>query len=320
MATEYILPEKIYQSSIDTSSNLLTLQLRGSTKTNFWTRPLFGKDYERLNNTGNIIVFDLSNKQIRWDRKIDFLRERIFQDGNVIIINHNSSFGYSYSHRLDIKTGADQWESKAFIRYINCKKGIGIGYRAQYLDGVTKPLQGIDLTNGKLVWKTRKRPVYNLNIYLELNDSTIVLVNETGLHAIYLSNGKGWDYKSTTLFTDYTYTFLYDVIWLVGSLAVGHGILTSGNENLNINYHLLSNVLFNNSDIYFASKDEIGRLGHDGQIKWKTPLQDSLISESSIFIRDSLLFMINTGYTHWDIGSRISNTNKIEFGTPFIAA
>jgi hypothetical protein len=121
-ATEYIFPEKIYYSSFDTSSNLIILQLCGSMKTNFLTRSNWETSINgiTLNLKGSIAVFDLSNKQMRWDTNVAFIPGYVIQEAGMLIINKYSSFGWVYEpcHRLNIKTGADQWESKTFIRYI----------------------------------------------------------------------------------------------------------------------------------------------------------------------------------------------------------
>jgi len=306
-ATEYFFPGRIVQSSFDTESEILKLQVRGTSRN--------GK---RLNNTRTVAIFDLANKKLIWNRKIDLelLLKGVDQEGNVILY-----FFSPFWCRLNIETGADQWETTNLLQYINSGRGIGIGSKSHSRN----ILEGIDLKTGNQVWKNKERRLYSVINNFHLNDSVIVVTDGGGLHSIDLRDGSGWDYHTTTLATDYAGQLI--TLGVAIGLDIAFSLITRTQVSFpfsalgytNNIWYLFSNVLVDSRNIYFASSYEIARLSHDGQVKWKTPLPEKSVSGSSIFTRDNLLYMVNTGYARLSYGGSFYY-DQVRCGTPFIAA
>jgi outer membrane protein assembly factor BamB len=292
-AKQYIFPERIDNYYIDTTSNLLTVQLRGTSKNGKW-----------LNSTGNVILYDLSNKKEKWIKKINYQQSIIDQFDNVMIQTIANK-----SYCLNIENGENLWEVENTIYYIDHLQKIGIGYKNKNSTDFSNTLEGIDLANGNPRWKREINREYGWNDIFHLNDSVIVVAS-SGLHSVNLKDGTGWDYDAITGEKDYKETIAANAIGAAVGVLTGTFVMSAG---VNLVKDIVSNVLVDSLSIYFASKEKITRLDHDGQIKWSFPLAKGLASASSIFIKDSILYMINSGYAF--MGNR-----QLDFGTPFIAS
>jgi len=76
----------------------------------------------------------------------------------------------------------------------------------------------------------------------------------------------------------------------------------------------LANVIVDSSNVYMASKEQLAKIDkYSGEVIWNDTFQKDLASKSSIFMNDSLVFMVNKGFAF--MGNR-----KLNFGNPFIAA
>lgn len=292
-AREYIFQQRIDNSHIDTTTNLLTVQLRGTSKNGKW-----------LNNSGDVALYDLSNNKIKWTKKVFYQQGNIEQFDNMIIQTIANK-----SYCLNIENGETLWEVKNTIYYVVPGKKIGIGYKFKSSTGYTNTLEGIDLTNGNPIWKREINREYSWNNIFHLNDS-VIIVAAAGLHSVNLRNGTGWDYNTITGKKDYTETALTNAAGVVVGVLTGVFVTATGH---NLVREVVSNVLLDSNSIYFASKEKISRLDHEGNVKWNSPLPADLTSSSSIFIKDSVLFMINKGFAF--MGYR-----QLDFGKPFIAA
>jgi len=59
---------------------------------------------------------------------------------------------------------------------------------------------------------------------------------------------------------------------------------------------LVSNTITDSSNIYFASKEQLVKIDkQSGETVWKFPFSNDIASKSSIFMNDSVIFMINKG-------------------------
>ncbi len=293
-AMEYVFPERIYDSYIDTLSNLLTIQLRNVSNNGKW-----------LKNSGNVVLYDLSNKKVKWSKKIKYQLSSIEQFNNVIIQRKGNA-----SYCLNNENGKDLWKVQDAIYYVNSFEKIGIGYKYNIYNGsYTNNLEGIDLTNGKTIWHREINREYSWNDILHLNDSVIIVV-AAGLHSINIKNGTGWDYNTITGKKDYDATIAANAAGVAVGLLTGAFVISTGHDLVR---DIVSNVLVDSSDIYFASKEKIARLDYNGNIKWTHTLPKDLVSKSVILLKDSLIYMINKGYAY--MGYR-----QLDFGMPFIAA
>jgi len=290
---EYIFPERIHETFLDTTSGFLTVQLRGLRKEKW------------LSNKGNILQYDLNNKNLLWSKKIAYQTSSLQQFSNTMIFTVANK-----SNCLDIRTGNEIWEVKNNIYYVDPIDNIGIGYRFKSSTGYSNELEGIDLKSGKEIWKRDLNREYGWNDIFYINDSTMIVV-AAGLHSININNGKGWDYNTVTGKKDYTGTAAANALGVAAGLLTGTFVMSTGH---NLVRDVVSNSLVDSSSIYFASKEQLSKIDKQtGNVLWKYPFPKNLPSKSSLFMNDSVVFMVNKGYAF--MGYR-----QLDFGKPFIAA
>ncbi|MDR0232090.1 MAG: PQQ-like beta-propeller repeat protein [Dysgonamonadaceae bacterium] len=298
IGTEYAFPDIIYKTFLDTVSGLLTVQLRGTSKNEKW-----------LNNTGHILQYDLNEQKLMWSKKIAYLTSELLQAENVMIYMVHNKFG-SKSSSLDIYTGKELWKSNHTIYHIDPINRIGVGYKPNIGFNSKNKLEGIDLDNGNALWKMNLNREYGWNDAFHINDSTLIVV-ASGLHSINILNGDGWDYEAITGVKDYTGTVAAAAIGLAAGLLTGTFLIPTGYDLVS---DLGSNVLMDDLDFYFSSKEKLVRIDKQtGEIIWEQPLPKDLTGKSTIFIEDDRIFMINEGIAF--VGNR-----QVSFGGPFIAA
>ncbi|MDP4107461.1 MAG: PQQ-binding-like beta-propeller repeat protein, partial [Bacillota bacterium] len=256
---EYSFPERIHEMFLDTTTGLLTVQLRGLSKNGKW-----------LNNNGNILQYDLKNQKLLWSKKINYQSSSLQQFSKTMIFTVANK-----SYCLDIYSGNEQWEVKNNIYYVNPFDNIGIGYRAT---GYSNELEGIDLKKGNIIWKRELSRDYGWNNVFCTNDSTIIVV-AAGLHAINVKNGKGWDYNTITGKKDYSETAAANAVGIAAGLLTGTFFMSTGH---NLVRDLVSNTLVDSSFIYFASKEQLAKIDkQSGNIIWKYSFPNDLASKSS---------------------------------------
>lgn len=293
-ANEYVFPKRIYDSHVDSTLGYATFQLRK-----------LSKNGKVLDITGIIAVYDLTNKTVKWSKKIDYSRENLNQYNSFIFQTKGNK-----TISLNIENGEEIWDVKNYFYYVNPNKKIGVGYKHKGLVGDNHTLEGINLANGTTIWEKELNNDYGWNKISQLNDSTL-LISAAGLHQLNLKNGQGWDYNTITGKKDYTETVAKNVAGIALGVLTGTAIISSGN---NLVKDVLSNEITENNNIYLASKEQIVKLNKlNGTVFWSQNLSKDLTSKSSIFIKDSLLYMINKGYAYW-------GNKRIDFGAPFIAA
>lgn len=291
--TEYIFPERIHETFMDTTNGFLTVQLRGLRKEKW------------LSNKGNILQYDLNNKNLLWSKKIAYQTSSLQQFSNTMIFTVANK-----SNCLDITTGNKIWEVKNNIYYVDPVDNIGIGYRYKSSTGYSNELEGIDLKNGNVIWKRDLNREYGWNDVFYTNDSTMIVV-ASGLHSINIHSGKGWDYNTITGKKDYTGTAAANAVGVAAGLLTGAFVMSTGH---NLVRDVVSNSIVDSSFIYFASKEQIVKIDKQtGEIAWKYPFPNDLVSKSSIFMNDSIVFMVNKGYA-------FRGYRQLDFGKPFIAA
>jgi len=293
-AKECVFPDRIESWYIDDSTKTMTLQLRGIS------------DYGNVkNDTGRVIQFDLLNKQITWNKKIDYVLSYIDQYDKVLIkTTDNKSSG------LNFENGEDLWSAKNTIYYVNSKLRIGVGYVYSALSGFTNTLEGIDLNTVKSIWKSDIKREYNLNDFVQLNDS-VILISADGLHTVNLKTGQGWNYATYTGSKDYTNTVVSNIFDITISVLLGSEYeITTGYDLIS---DIVSNVLVDSAGIYVADMGSIVRIDYNGNVLWKSVLPKRMVSKSSIFFKNNLIYLVNDGFATY-------NNETVSYGRPFIAA
>jgi len=305
IGTEFIFPAVIREVFFDSETNFATVQLKGK------------------KNSGIILQYDLKNKKILWNKTIDYDANELLKFDKLLILNE-----YNEAYVIDNYTGINLSKVINYIYFANPYHNIGIAYL--YLSAgegyYTNDLMGIDLLKGKLVWKRNINRAFGWNDYFYLNDSTLMVV-AAGLHTINMNTGDGWDYDAETgekLKPNYTNEITGAVIGgLIGGIIgglIGGGLYyiptyyaatATGDDVIR---DLNSNTLMNGDFIYFASKEELVKINTEsGNIIWKSTFPKDLPSKSSLFMDDSVVYMVNHGFA-------IKNNRKINYGNAFIAA
>ncbi len=290
---QYIFPDRIHEFFLDTTAGFLTVQLRGIKKEKW------------LRNKGNILQYDLNNKELLWSKKIAYQVSSLQQFSNTMIFTVANK-----SYCLDINTGNELWEVKNNIYYVDPVDNIGIGYRYKSSTGYSNELEGINLKNGEAIWKKELNREYGWNDVFYTNDSTLVVV-AAGLHSININNGLGWDYNTITGKKDYSGTVAANVAGAALGLLTGTFVMSTGH---NLVRDVVSNVLMDSLNIYFSSMEQLAKIDkNSGEIIWSHPFPKDLPSKSTIFMDDSLVYMINKGYA-------LMGYRQLSFGKSFIAA
>ena len=291
---EYVFPDRIHETFLDTITGFLTVQLRGLSKNGKW-----------LNNTGDIVQYDIKNKKVLWSKKIAYQLSNLQQFSNTMIYTVGNK-----SSCLDINSGNELWEVKNNIYFVDPIDKIGIGYKYKSSTGYSNELEGIDLRNGDAIWKRNLNREFGWNDVFYTNDSTMIVV-AAGLHSINIKTGKGWDYNTITGKKDYTETAVLNAVGIAAGILTGSFLMSTGH---NLVRDLVSNTIVDSSNIYFASKEQLAKIEkQSGEIVWSSTFSNDLASKSTIFMNDSVIFMINRGMAF--MGNR-----QLEFGKPFFAA
>lgn len=292
LSNEFVFADKVDQYYIDTTKNSIFLQLRGTSKNG-----------RRLNDSGNFLSFDLKTDSIKWDKQIVYSGTTILQANDVIV--GTSDLGSIF---INPETGIIQSRILNPIYFIAPKIKIGVGYAINN-DGNPNRLVGIELLSGKSRWNREISHEYGWNEELMLNDSVLLLVSD-GLHLINLKNGDGWDFKAKTGRNDYTGTIVMNVLGI--AIGILTGVLITSTEH-DVITNLTSNVACDSSEVYYASRENISHFDLGGNVLWTTKLEKNNVSNSTIFLQDSMLYMINKGIAFME-------NRTINFGKSFFSA
>jgi outer membrane protein assembly factor BamB len=271
--TELLFSERIYKAYLDTSTNLLTVQLRKTNKK--------GTTYKWF---GNIVQYDMENDKILWTKDINYKTSYIKNHHKTIILTENA-----ISYSLDVYTGNIKWGGTHNIYFADPEFNIALGYRSGYYDKELKVLEGINLKNGRTVWKRELSREMGWNNQFFTNDSTL-LITAKGLHNINLKTGKGWDFH--TVIHEFEFS------------NYGHPLLR--------NYG--ADMWVDSTSIYFKSKNEVARFDKEtGDVVWKAQITKNNAGGSFLIMADSVIYLLHKGYDN--------RSYDLSFiGAPFIAA
>lgn len=184
VGNEFVFPDRIEQSYLETESNRITIQLRGL---------LLGSSY--LKNIGRVVLYDLDNKKTIWNKSINYQNYYLEQNGKFIF-----KTGLKKTYCLDYDNGDELWKTENTIAFVNAELKIGIGYTpfiSNQLFYNSPYFEGIDLSTGNTIWQRKINHDYGQNDIFMLNDSVAIIVS-SGLHTVNLKTGVGWDYDAVT--------------------------------------------------------------------------------------------------------------------------
>lgn len=294
MAKQYKFPRRIFISRIDTTLGVLMIQLRDTVKRS-----------GNFKNMGQVLIYDVNHDQVLWDKFLNYQQDRMEMFGQFMI---QSSRGMSEVYY----TIAGNKVREDFGRYVGVYKDINLGLMIPSdISGDPKNrLVGMNMFSGEKLWERKMDHGYGMKDVVRVNDSVIVVVSG-GLHAVNLNSGKGWDYDLEIGKKNYSASIFGSLAGLmVGVLSRGSVAFFVVGHNVR-NMH--SNVIVSDSAIYMAGRKNIVRLDMDGNVVWKDEMAEDAVTMSSIFIKNEIVYMVNTGEV-------LRNQRAQKCGKSFLAA
>ncbi|OJV90786.1 MAG: hypothetical protein BGO34_20870 [Bacteroidia bacterium 44-10] len=290
-AIRYGTPGKIYRWHWDGNSDNLLLELRETNKK--------GKSFK---NGGTLNMVGLSDKELKWVREVNYNSSELKQQGSYYFLTDKKK-----NFCIDPETGAVLWENKNDFYFIEPFLNIGVGYPIQ---SMSNKLTAVNLSNGKELWYRDLDRSFGWDDAYMLNDS-VLLISTNGLRAVHLVNGAGWSYKANTTKKEIGKMIGVNAFGLL--LGVFTGVYTYQDQP-DVASDMVSNMLIDpDESIVLASRDQIARVDNAGNVLWTTPLPEKITSKSSLFLVDSVVYMINRGYAQYNGGFSM-------IGDPYLAA
>ena len=211
---------------------------------------------------------------------------------------------------LDHQTGKKLWRESIIPVLNDDTHNMLLGYRS------TNPNQLV------LLWTNTGKPRgeqtmsqkfgSDWNHAVRLDDECVAVVSD-GLNIINLRTGGYETYECETGSTHTGTSTALGLGNLLGAASLffaGHGFFMFGNDALTGTH---SNILFADSCLYFADRQEVMSLNRHLMENWVTKLPEKTASKSVLALRDSILYMLNMGYGRLGTGRAVKN------GKPFIA-
>ena len=287
---KYEFSDNIYNCIRDTAANRLFVELRG----------VNGKHYK---NNGCISVFDLNTKQILWFKKLNYATQEVELYENVLFITSEKKI-----ERINMNTGETMWTTSCRLLATIPNLNISLGTKYNAFIGKFEKLKAINLNNGQINWERDIDYSYGINGVKNINDTAIIF-KAAGLHKMNLKTGKGWDYNAVTGAFDYGKMIGANVAGLALGILTGTFVISTGHDLVsNINSDIASDSL----NHYFASKEYLVALNHNGNLVWKTKLPTGT-SSSTLFYTKDTIYMINMGEAKY-------NGRTSDYGKPYLAA
>lgn len=293
-AVERTFPKSIQQVYIDTTTGKATVYLYNS------------DDSTAYRSIKKIVWYDLGKNTVSSFKKINSNMGNFLQYNDIFIYSNGT-----LTYRLNPETGKNIWQNSNLTYYLDPVTETGIGYPVYHPQGNDR-IEAVDLKTGRNLWyRSKINSEYGWTDLFPIGDSSIMLV-AAGLHTINLATGLGWDYNAVTGSYDYTNTILANTAGIVFGALTGYYTTYYGHDVVT---DVASNVIFDDQNqVFFASRDKLACLnGFDGSVLWNVEFPKRMTSKSSLFVRDSMVYMVNFGYAYL-------NGNRKDFGRPFIAA
>lgn len=284
--TSYVFESPVNSLSVDSKNQTALVLLQH--KSNYFKK-------------GVLLNYNLEKKATLWEKPVNLNKEKINLIPGLAIVK-----GTKESTALNPADGAPAWQTTTDFFFTDTEAGVGIGFPQKRFT-VSNELNGIDLSDGKVLWSRKFNHQFGINSITPLNKGTVLIVTDK-LYAINLKNNSGWEYRINTGTTDHpeTINLKIDNKYIED---VDYNFLQDGKTVCG----LVSDPLIQDNKIYIASEEQVTCLSEDGKELWKTSLPEKRTSRLRIFANKGILYVINTGYAYFD-------GKKIQYGSPFIAA
>jgi len=258
----YTFPKYIRKFYFDTTRNVATVLIA--------KQPI----------TGELINYSLSENKTLWNVPMDLSKE--FYQMNEFLFWGEGFHTVALTNR----SGDIRWTNDLKMVYFSTKKKISVGVKKRFLSS-SIVVYGVDLRNGKEIWKREIKSSDEETYSHELNDSTVMIV-ANGISFINVKDGSGWDYYTDT-----------------------QAKLTP--NSLDKICGINSDVYSDSLSFYFASKEKIVSIDKKGNVLWSTNFPENIASKSFVFKRNNVVYVVNYGYI-------IDGFQRVSFGSPFLAA
>jgi hypothetical protein len=285
-AKKYTFPEGVYNSYIDTLAGTFRVQLHK-----------MRRNINNPKNKGKLVLYDFKEQKVKWIENFKYEYKVLCQQDSILIVNGS---GNRSSFCLNTLNGKKNWSIDKRIAFIDtsCNICIGSDYSYRY----SYKIVGFSYRDSEVLWERDLKYKSSLNNYRYLNDTTLLLVSDGGLHAINIKNGSGWDYKTVTVKNNHMLGADIVQFFIGASMAAAFNVdaYDYGNyNNSRFGYavrNITSNLVVDSTDVYFASIESISRIDKNtGVAKWTYSLPKKKNSTSSVFSIDSVIYMLNLG-------------------------
>lgn len=270
------------------------------------------KNERSYKNKGELILFDFQKGTELWRKKVNYQSDQSVLLSEGVLFN---SKGIKSSF-LDIQTGQEKWSKKIFPYVLDHQNSKIWAYK----NGISKKLECYDTSSGTFLWTREVPHTYGWNYDGMINDSTRLIVSD-GMHLVNINDGTGKSYPMKTGTTNYTGAVALGALGILTGALTGVVTMPTGGNAV---VELVSNVLREDSLLYFANQTQLLCLDEQLKMKWGYPLPEELTSNSELFTYDDRLYMINYGCGYRGNFRDCSSAYEkmmmaVNIGRPFIA-
>lgn len=213
-----------------------------------------------------IFKIDLKERKIIWSKKYNSTEESYYFVDNFLIYEQ-----YKKIFRVNKNDGAIEWELPGFLEKIIPEKNLGIAVYYGPL-GFKNSIFGIDLSNGKILWKNTDFKTFRNPSFQSMLQDSIYIMCRTSLYGININTGEFWEDETSNV--TYCHTYLYK------------GFTMS-----------CSNFLWDSTGIYIDRKKSFDKLDNSGKVQWSTPHPNEIKSGLSFLSKkDNSYILISIGY------------------------
>lgn len=236
-------------------------------------------------NVGMFVGINTINDSLKWFKnitqfEIDVDGEFLFASDTKKTSRYNKTFGY------------EQFQFPSKIIYTIQKNNFGLMYNPSSKDELTC----VKLQDGALKWKAIIPSQQNWNDVNYLNDSTLIIA-ANGLHAVNINTGLLWSYSFNTVQKN-NKPLVFSYINDDKVKKEFHSVKTSNIEGQISG--ISSNILINDTLIYFASKDKFICISQSGKLQWEKALDESISSQMLLSKINSDIILLNTGIAQYN--------------------
>lgn len=263
-------------------------------------------------NKGELVLFNYQEGKELWRRKVNYRNDQYSLLADGVLFN---SKGIK-SALLDLETGQERWNKKLFPYILDHQNSKIWAYKNE----ISKKLECYETKSGKLLWTREIPQTYGWNYDGLVDDSTRLIVSD-GMHLVNINDGTGQSYPMKTGTTNYNAAVAMGALGILTGVLGGMFIMPMGGNAV---VELTSNVMREDSLLYFANQTQLLCLDNQLKMKWGYPLPEDLTSHSQLFDYDDRLYMINYGSAYRANLRNLPSTYakkmmEVNIGRPFIA-